>query len=219
MTGSWIDAYEYSGPTLASERWALISDIILAILVFILVVYCSLRAYREIKSRNYKSINLLIVSSSLFLYTCFNIYQQIGYSSERNFLNTARIGGNCKIFEGTLRSIRPKTGDGHMAFEIGAHLFQYDTHHFALHDQLCAPGGPQLCVGDLARICLHGGSEGEILRIEKWFGTVPSDSLSLPKTSFPRHARIPTMQPVSLPKTSFRRRAPIPVMQSTQNGP
>ena len=165
MNEHWKSIYFYHGPSLYSEKIAIFTAIIPVAIFFASSAYLFIIARRKSEKSKYKSE--LLFSIVFFVYFCFDLITEIDYVAKRNQLNAAAATGDCKTFEGKLTNINPETGDGHMAFEIAGRLFRYDNHHFALNEQLCDGDGPSICVGDIARLCLHSESDGEILKIEK----------------------------------------------------
>lgn len=128
--------------------------------------YCSSRCFFRTKSKDSK-ILYMILTLFVGLGFIYDSYTQIIYVIERYQLGVSSISRDCNVFIGEVTNISPRSPGGYMNFSLESHQFWYNNHHFALNRQLCSAGGPQLCVGDMAKVCVHDQSSDEILRIDK----------------------------------------------------
>jgi hypothetical protein len=105
----------------------------------------------------------IVFSLIILFYVSYSFYIKYRLISDS-------ANGRCTIYEGRLEKIFPELGGGEMKFQLATHIFPYDSHHFALHKQLCDADGPSICEGDVARVCVHNDRDGEILKLENRAG-------------------------------------------------
>ena len=166
MNLMWSIVYYYHGQAPGSASNNLyIAEIQLAIIAIAIVIFI-FAVIGGLKLRSSGSISISLGLCALLLFSIFGFLDQIHYSKRRTELSNDAKTGNCTSYVGRVTNILIPTGDGHLGFNIEGHGFRYDSHHFALSSTLCSPGGPQICLGNIARICVHS-SDGEILKIEK----------------------------------------------------
>jgi hypothetical protein len=84
----------------------------------------------------------------------------IAWELEARSVAEAVHRGNCSFVSGVVTNNEPKDGGGSMAFTVGSTTFRYDTHSAGLNQQLCDE--IDICVGQMARLCLVDGHIGQI---------------------------------------------------------
>lgn len=164
---TWEIVYSYVGWSPRSMI-GVIAWSIVQIVFALFISYLALKAaQRQTKTENYRNVLIFTGALGFLIFSCFSMYERIGWGTEKRQLSADAASGRCTNYDGIISKIYPETGDGHMAFSVGVKTLTYDNHHLALHEQLCSQLGPKVCIGDFTRVCVDDIGEGEIVRIAK----------------------------------------------------
>jgi hypothetical protein len=157
----WQVVYQYAGQ---GQK----SGYLIATFVAMLLILIGAIGALSKKSHSFLPFRLTGISPYGFIVFSISIFVVINWSQyKKNIIINDSKNNKCTIYEGKIEEIFPRSGRGEMGFKTQLRTFRYDAHHFALHEQLCDRGGLPVCMGDLARVCLHSDKDGEILKIEK----------------------------------------------------
>lgn len=161
----WHLVYSYANAyRQLSNHNSLYTTIVCLVILIVLSIFMIITA--ELKKRhiiNQRFLFVLVLAFGFML----SLQDQLKWSRERKALAMAASSEKCIPFVGRLEEIANETGDGKMSFKLGNNVFRYNNHSLALSDQLCSPGGPMVCVNDVARVCIHNRRDGEIVSIMK----------------------------------------------------